>query len=273
MEQAFGLLHDFITSTCWQHFLYNQSVPKIRAQARSSPLVLSKRRTQCDWLRVFEPAVRQNSTLIDTFVEQWLRFTRSPLAVSGFVFLAPPIDTLQCRRRIWLRFTKSPLAAAGFVLLNAESTELDTIRRLPQNLGRVEEGRGPGTYWQPCISLPRSANRTCRFPASGFPTVFTIQTHAVAPAPTFLKRNTSNFSAIPLINYANIISYLEHRITNAASESLNAKIQWVKYTARASATSRTSSTRSTSTAVDWISPLHPLNSLKRQQCRRWCTSL
>jgi len=102
----------------------------------------------------------------------------------------------------------------------------------PQNLGRVEEGRGPGTYWQPCVSLPRSANRTCRFPASGFPTVFTIQTHAVAPAPTFLKRNTSNFSAIPLINYANIISYLEHRITNAASESLNAKIQWVKYTAR-----------------------------------------
>ena len=30
----------------------------------------------------------------------------------------------------------------------------------------------------------------------------------------------------------NIITYLQHRITNAASESLNAKIQWVKYTAR-----------------------------------------
>jgi len=29
-----------------------------------------------------------------------------------------------------------------------------------------------------------------------------------------------------------IITYLRHRITNAASESLNAKIQWVKYTAR-----------------------------------------
>jgi transposase len=29
----------------------------------------------------------------------------------------------------------------------------------------------------------------------------------------------------------NIITYLGHRITNAASESINAKIQWVKYTA------------------------------------------
>jgi len=30
----------------------------------------------------------------------------------------------------------------------------------------------------------------------------------------------------------NILTYLKHRITNAASESLNSKIQWVKYTAR-----------------------------------------
>jgi transposase len=30
----------------------------------------------------------------------------------------------------------------------------------------------------------------------------------------------------------NIITYLRHPITNATSESLNAKIQWVKYTAR-----------------------------------------
>ncbi len=32
--------------------------------------------------------------------------------------------------------------------------------------------------------------------------------------------------------FENIISYLRHRVTNAASESINAKIQWVKYTAR-----------------------------------------
>jgi transposase len=32
--------------------------------------------------------------------------------------------------------------------------------------------------------------------------------------------------------FENIITYLQHKITNAASESLNAKIQWVKYTAR-----------------------------------------
>ena len=32
--------------------------------------------------------------------------------------------------------------------------------------------------------------------------------------------------------FENIITYLRHQITNAASESLNSKIQWVKYTAR-----------------------------------------
>lgn len=32
--------------------------------------------------------------------------------------------------------------------------------------------------------------------------------------------------------FENIITYLRHQITNATSESLNAKIQWVKYTAR-----------------------------------------
>lgn len=32
--------------------------------------------------------------------------------------------------------------------------------------------------------------------------------------------------------FENVITYLKHRITNASSESINAKIQWVKYTAR-----------------------------------------
>ena len=32
--------------------------------------------------------------------------------------------------------------------------------------------------------------------------------------------------------FENIITYLRHRVTNAASESINAKIQWVKYTVR-----------------------------------------
>jgi len=30
----------------------------------------------------------------------------------------------------------------------------------------------------------------------------------------------------------NVLTYLKHRITNATSESLNSKIQWLKYTAR-----------------------------------------
>ena len=32
--------------------------------------------------------------------------------------------------------------------------------------------------------------------------------------------------------FSNVITYLRHRITNAGSESINAKLQWVKYTAR-----------------------------------------
>lgn len=44
----------------------------------------------------------------------------------------------------------------------------------------------------------------------------------------------------PMINVArmlkrrfeNVVTYLRHRITNAASESINSRIQWVKYTAR-----------------------------------------
>ena len=32
--------------------------------------------------------------------------------------------------------------------------------------------------------------------------------------------------------FENLITYLRHRITNAASESIHPKIQWVKYTAR-----------------------------------------
>jgi transposase len=31
--------------------------------------------------------------------------------------------------------------------------------------------------------------------------------------------------------FQNLVTYLKHRITNAASESINAKIQWFKYTA------------------------------------------
>jgi hypothetical protein len=32
--------------------------------------------------------------------------------------------------------------------------------------------------------------------------------------------------------FENILTYLRPRVTNAASESINSKIQWVKYTAR-----------------------------------------
>ncbi len=45
-----------------------------------------------------------------------------------------------------------------------------------ETLGRVEDGRGGVSS----VSRPRSSNRTCRFPASGFPTGFTAQLLVVA---------------------------------------------------------------------------------------------
>jgi len=48
----------------------------------------------------------------------------------------------------------------------------------------------------------------------------------------------------------NILTYFAHRITNAASEGLNSKIQTVKKTLAASATASTSGLRFTSTAAD-----------------------
>ena len=65
--------------------------------------------------------------------------------------------------------------------------------------------------------------------------------------------------------FANIVTYLKHRITDATRESINAKIQWLSTRPAVSATNRTSSTRSTSTAAVWISPRQPLNSRKRQK--------
>jgi hypothetical protein len=58
-----------------------------------------------------------------------------------------------------------------------------------------------------------------------------------------------------------------HHLTrniNAASESLHAKIQWMKYLAPDSGINRTSSMRSTSTSGGWTLILRPLNSRKRQ---------
>jgi hypothetical protein len=46
--------------------------------------------------------------------------------------------------------------------------------------GRVEEGRGGLAEWpSPPVSLLRSSNRTCGFPASGFPTGFIVRPTAV----------------------------------------------------------------------------------------------
>jgi hypothetical protein len=49
----------------------------------------------------------------------------------------------------------------------------------------------------------------------------------------------------------NIITYLRHPVTNAGSESINSRIQWVKYTARGFRNKRNFQIPSTSTVEDW----------------------
>jgi hypothetical protein len=63
--------------------------------------------------------------------------------------------------------------------------------------------------------------------------------------------------------FENIITYLRHQITNAASESLNAKIQWVKYTARGFRNKQNFINAIYFHCGGWISILRPLNSRKR----------
>jgi transposase len=45
--------------------------------------------------------------------------------------------------------------------------------------------------------------------------------HAVRRTDTMIKRRLPN-----------ILTYIKHQITNATSEGLNSKIQWIRYTAR-----------------------------------------
>ena len=51
----------------------------------------------------------------------------------------------------------------------------------------------------------------------------------------------------------NLLTYLHHHLTNAGLEGVNAVIQWVKKTARASATPSTSRRPSTFTVAAWTS--------------------
>jgi len=68
--------------------------------------------------------------------------------------------------------------------------------------------------------------------------------------------------------FENIITYLKHRITNPTSESLNAKIQWVKYTARGFRNKQNFINALYFHCAGWILPRQPLNSRKRQINKR-----
>ena len=64
-------------------------------------------------------------------------------------------------------------------LSDKEFREFDALIHAAGFVCRVEEARGGFAVWRHSVSLPRSSNRTCRFPASGFPTGFFL-THTTA---------------------------------------------------------------------------------------------
>jgi transposase len=68
--------------------------------------------------------------------------------------------------------------------------------------------------------------------------------------------------------FANIITYLKHRITNAVSESINAKIQWVKYNASGFRNKQNFINAIYFHCGAWTSREQPLNSQKSRKQRR-----
>jgi hypothetical protein len=71
--------------------------------------------------------------------------------------------------------------------------------------------------------------------------------------------------------FDNIVTYLKHRITNAASESINSKIQWVNTPPADFATKSTSSPPSIFIAANWISCLPPTEIPECLQLEGWIT--
>ena len=97
--------------------------------------------------------------------------------------------------------------------------------------------------WRKFKSLRESALKTARAWALKETAMTLFNYSYVGAARTFFQRWYSWASRCrlkPMIEAArmlkrrldNILTFIKHRITNAASESINAKIQWVKYTAR-----------------------------------------
>jgi transposase len=97
--------------------------------------------------------------------------------------------------------------------------------------------------WARFKSLRQSALKTARAWAMKETMMLLFNYRYTASARSFFQRWygwASRCRLKPMIEVAamlkrriaNILTFIKHRITNAASESLNAKIQWVKYTAR-----------------------------------------
>jgi transposase len=138
------------------------------------------------------------------------------------------------------------------------SEAVDRVRR-QENKRLREEGddslvgtkytwlRHPANFardaWRKFKSLRESTLKTARAWAMKETAMLMFNYRYTAAARSFFKRwyNWASHSQLkPMIEVGqmlkrrieNILTFIKHRVTNAASESLNSKIQWVKYTAR-----------------------------------------
>ena len=104
-------------------------------------------------------------------------------------------------------------------------------------------GRLAVDAWNKFKSLRESTLKTARAWALKETAMALFTYRYTAPARSFFQRWygwASRCRLKPMIEVGqmlkrridNILTFIQHRVTNAASESLNAKIQWVKYTAR-----------------------------------------
>ena len=110
-------------------------------------------------------------------------------------------------------------------------------------------------------------------PGTGWGQIYGIMEQAVAQGLERRKAEAvSQTGADAEVRLGNIITHLEHRTPNAARRSINAKMRWLKNTARALLNWRNFvyATFSSATALTW--PPRPPNSRQRHSFMRNCTA-
>jgi len=167
-------------------------------------------------------------------------------------------DPYMASTRAHLKDADSKIVFDKFHIAKHLSEAVDRVRRQESKQLRSEGDdrlvgtkydwlRHPASFaadaWQKFKALRESTLKTARAWALKETAMMLFTYRYTASARSFFKRWygwASRCRLKPMIEVAgtlkrrieNILTFIKHQVTNAASESLNAKIQWVKYTAR-----------------------------------------